>query len=59
MRARGASIGARGDRASDEVERVVDLFHLSRFGSYYKFRQEKMIDMCYGGSGVKYHSLSY
>ena len=57
MRARGASIGARGDRASDEVERVVDLFHLS--GSYYIFRQEKMIDMCYGGSGVKYHSLSY
>ena len=57
MRARGASIGARGDRASDEVERVVDLFHLS--GSYYISRQEKMIDTCYGGSGVKYHSLSY
>ena len=59
MRERGASIRVRSDRASDEVARVVDLFHLNRFGSYYKFRQEKMIDICYGGSDVKYHSLSY
>ena len=49
----------RSDRASDEVARVVDLFHLNRFGSYYKFSQEKMIDICHGGIGVKYHSLSY
>lgn len=59
MRERGASIRVRSDRASDEVARVVDLFHLNRFGSYYKFSQEKMIDICHGGIGVKYHSLSY
>ena len=35
MRERGASIRVRSDRASDEVARVVDLFHLNRFGSYY------------------------
>ena len=49
---------SRCDRASDEVSRLacfawMDLNHIINS------REEKMIDICCVGSGVKYRSLSY
>ena len=37
----------------------IDLFLQNGLESHYKFTREIMIDICYVGSGVKYHSLSY